>query len=125
MRLLCALLLVVLLSTVSLAQEKPLSQAELASKPLYERVLNKADASKAAELVQHWDKCMDTEDWAEARMVAQALIDFRTQKQGADHWEVTDARLLHKRGGHRIQAHARAASRVEQNVPTSPGRLES
>lgn len=88
--------LVLVVAAVGLAQDKPLSQAELAKKPMYERLLKDGDAKKAAELQRSYDKALNAEDWAEAKKSAQALLELRIDQQGPDHYEVIDAKQLMK-----------------------------
>lgn len=78
-------------------QEKPLSQAELAKLPMWQRMLKGEDLKKVAELKQNYDKAMEAVDWAEAKKQAETLIEFRAVRQGADHWELTDAKVILKR----------------------------
>jgi Flp pilus assembly protein TadD len=84
-----------LLTGVCLSAQEPKAE-DLAKLPPYERMLKGDDAKKAEELQKSYNKYLNAEDWAEAKKFAQALIDFRTQKQGADHYEVTNANQLLK-----------------------------
>ncbi len=67
-------------------------KTELAKQPMYERILKEEDAKKAAELVERIGKHENAKEWDAAKKLAQVLIDMRVEKQGADHYEVTDAR---------------------------------
>ncbi len=79
---------------LSWAQEVPRTQDELAKLPIYKRVLDDTDSTNANELGKRYDEALSSENWEEARKCAQALLELRINKQGADHYEVIDARQL-------------------------------
>jgi tetratricopeptide (TPR) repeat protein len=79
---------------LALAQEAARTPEELSKLPMYERLLEGDDANRAAELKQSYDDAMEAEDWSEAKKYAQALLDLRIAKQGADHYMATDARHM-------------------------------
>ncbi|MBI1324890.1 tetratricopeptide repeat protein, partial [bacterium] len=87
-----ASLILVLFSCASLPGQEVQTQAELAKKPPYERMLKGADLAKAQELQKKYQVSMDARKFAEAKKFAEELLALRTRIQGADHWLVTDAR---------------------------------
>jgi tetratricopeptide (TPR) repeat protein len=76
---------------VALAQEP--KAEDLSKKPPYERLLKGDDLKKAERFKKQIDELTKAEKYVEAKKAAQELIEFRTQRQGADHYEVTDARV--------------------------------
>lgn len=84
---------VIVLASLSLAQEKPLSQPELAKKPMYERLLKGDDAKKVADLDQNLEAAVRQD---EAIKIQEEIIALRTRVQGADHWEVINEQLYLK-----------------------------
>src|SRR5262245_49484597 len=63
------------------------------SKPPYERLLQGDDAKTAAALQVKIDALERADKYAEAVQAAEALVALRTRVQGADHWQVQDARI--------------------------------
>jgi CHAT domain-containing protein/tetratricopeptide (TPR) repeat protein len=74
-------------ATVGLTQEKPLSQAELAKKPMYERLLKGEDAKTAAKLKKQIADLEATDNLEEAIKSAKELLTLIVRVQGADHHE--------------------------------------
>src|SRR5262245_24572710 len=74
---------------VALASESTLPSQE---KPPYERLLQGADAAKAAELDRQIDDSMKADRFPDAIRLATELLELRTQKQGAEHYETVIAR---------------------------------
>jgi hypothetical protein len=81
---LTALLVLSLLSATLRGEDKPAGQ----------RMLEGAEARKAAELQREIYALMLAAKWADAVTPAEALLELREQKQGTDHWQAVDARLL-------------------------------
>ena len=80
----------------ALGQEKA-SPTELAKKPMYERLLKGEDAKKVEELEKKITAAEAADNWEEAIQLWEEVLALRTRLQGADHWEVTDAKLTLKR----------------------------
>src|SRR5262245_40358556 len=62
-------------------------------KPLYERMLRGEDEKAAAALQVKIDALERADKYAEAVQAAEELAGLRTRVQGADHWQVQDARI--------------------------------
>jgi len=69
------------------------ASAEEPKKPQWQRMLNSEDAKKAKNLQSQILRLESLGNQPEAAKVAEELLVFREQKQGTDHYEVTDARL--------------------------------
>ncbi len=74
--------------TLALIAEDP-KQAELTKKPMYERLLKSDDAKKAAELKKRIANHEAADRYTEAIQTAKDLLALRTNRQGADHHEVS------------------------------------
>jgi tetratricopeptide (TPR) repeat protein len=58
----------------------------------WQRLLQGADARKAAELEKRVEQLQEAEKWAEAVRAAEELLELRQKAQGKDHWEAVTAR---------------------------------
>lgn len=68
--------------------EEPKSKGEV--KPLWQRLLQGADAKKAAELGDKIEDLKESDKYAEAIKTCEELLALRTRLQGADHWQTVD-----------------------------------
>jgi CHAT domain-containing protein/Tfp pilus assembly protein PilF len=85
-RAICGLVLLLALATVAVHGEE---------KPPWQRMLQGDDATKAAELEkQIVQRVMLEGRFAEAVQPAETLLALREGKQGKDHWQTVDARLV-------------------------------
>ncbi|MHB1426036.1 MAG: tetratricopeptide repeat protein [Gemmataceae bacterium] len=84
--------LMVALLTAALPAEEPAKKAE-AVKPPWQRLLQGADAKKAAEQEKKLAQLHEAGQFAEALKLAESLMELRAKVQGADHWQAVNARF--------------------------------
>jgi tetratricopeptide (TPR) repeat protein len=77
---------------VLLAAEGPGKKPQSVEPP-WQRLLQGADAKKAAEQESRVSQLQEAGHFAEALKVAQALAELRAKAQGAEHWEALNARF--------------------------------
>src|SRR5262245_47126307 len=74
----------------------PVAGAEpdaLAKKPMWQRYLTGADADRANVLEVQVPSLVQAGKFEQALASARARLEFRTRKQGADHWQTVNARV--------------------------------
>lgn len=87
---LCSIFVVVASSAIAAADE-PTPSAE--QKPQWQRMLQGADAEKAADLQKRIDAAEQADMLDDAVRLHEELLSLRTRAQGADHWQAVYQRL--------------------------------
>jgi tetratricopeptide (TPR) repeat protein len=86
------------------------------SRPPWQRLLQGADAKKAAELSTRVESAWQAGKWEEALRAAEELVQLRQQVQGKEHWEAVNARWQVK-GLHAAQRQTKEAQTEYASLP--------
>jgi tetratricopeptide (TPR) repeat protein len=95
---------------------EPTSGEPGASRPPWQRLLQGADARKAADLQGRIDQLQQAGKWEEALPAAKELLELRQKVQGKDHWEAVEAHWMVQA----LRAAQRQTGEVQKEYTTLP-----